>query len=173
MASLLMIWTARAAVGFYLGGVCATAARSGRRPGRGACILRTTGCALLWAHILLAFEAVHGWSVDAAYRHTAAQTAAVTGWNRGEGLYVNFAVAALWLIDAGVLWRCRARGVAPARFWTWGVQAALGFVVLNATVVFGPRGWWWVAAGFVGALIGTLRARKPRDAGAAVPSTAE
>jgi hypothetical protein len=110
----------------------------------------------LWTHILLAFGTVHEWSLDAAYLHTAARTAEMTGWNWGGGLYVNFAVAALWLIDVGLLWRCRARGAMPARFWTCGVQAVLGFVVLNATVVFGPPGWWWVAVAFVVALIAVM-----------------
>jgi hypothetical protein len=98
--------------------------------------------------------------MDVAYRHTAERTDAVTGWNWGGGLYVNFAVAALWLTDVGVLWRRGASGIVPPRIWSWGVQAVLAFVVLNATVVFGPRGWWCVAAGFVAVLVAVfVRAR--------------
>ena len=162
-----MIWTARLAVGCYLAGVCASMARSGARPGRGECILWTAGCALLWVHIPLALGVVHGWSVEAAYRHTAERTVAVTGWDWGGGLYVNFSVAALWLLDVAWMWRWRAGGAVASRFWTRGVQAVLGFVVLNATVVFGPRCWWWVAAGFVALLLSLrlIRMQQHRDRG--------
>lgn len=153
MGMTVMIWAARVSVASYLATVCVAASRSAKRPGRGECVLWSAGCAVLWTHIALAFAAAHHWSLAAAYEHTAQRTAAVTGWDWGGGLYVNFAVAVLWTVDAGWLWGRRNRGVAAPRWWTWGVHTALGFVILNATLVFGPRWWWW-AAGVFAAVLG-------------------
>jgi hypothetical protein len=163
MGIFLMIWTARLAMVCYLARLCVAAARSAERPGRGECILWTAGCALLWVHILLAFAVALEWSMDAAYRHTAERTAAVTGWDWGGGLYVNFAVAALWTMDVAWIWRCRARGNPPPKAWSWGLHPVLGFVILNATVVFGPQIWRWIAAVFGAALIVALRIRAVRS----------
>jgi hypothetical protein len=158
-----MIWTARLAIACYLMRLWMSAARSGDRPRRVECIFWTAGCALAWAHILFALSIAHEWNLAAAYRHTAQRTAEVTGLNWGGGLYVNFAVAGLWLIDVAVMWRIQGRDAAPSRMWSWGVHAVLAFVILNATLVFGPRGWWWVAGVFGAALTVVLLKRAMRN----------
>src|SRR5687768_15263236 len=53
--------------------------------------LWTIACLALLAHVTCAFAFYHQWSHAAAYRHTAEQTAAMTGMNWGGGLYFNYA----------------------------------------------------------------------------------
>jgi len=76
-----------------------------RHPSRGgqARAAWTAGAALTALHALAVFHYVHHWSQDAAVEHTARQTAALTGFHWGGGLYVNYAFIALWVSDA-VFW---------------------------------------------------------------------
>lgn len=153
MTSLLMFWTARAAVACYLARLLAAARRNTAVPSLVECILWTSGCGLLCIHMLLAFHVVHDWSWDHALQHTAERTAAVTGLHWGGGLYINFAFAALWTADCVLLWSAYRRIAARGRACAWTVHALLAFIVFNATVVFGPAGWWWILAAFLGALL--------------------
>jgi len=82
--------------------------------------------ATMAVHVGVAMGVAHGWSHADAYAHTAA----VSGF--GPGIFVSYAVVALWLADAaaGVRragWR-RLHAVA---------RAAVAFVMFNATVVYG------------------------------------
>ena len=97
----------------------------------------TFGCAFFLVHVLCAFAFFHHWSHDDAYRETLRQTAELTGWHSGSGIYINYLFAAAWLAD--VLWWW----LAPASFdrrpsWLdalW--HGFLIFMVFNGTVVFG------------------------------------
>lgn len=86
---------------------------------------------MLVAHVAAAFHFAHGWSHEDAYRHTAA-TAGV-----GEGLYVNYLFVAVWGADAVWLAISPRSYAARPRWVGWAVHGFLGFIVLNATVVFG------------------------------------
>lgn len=102
----------------------------------------TLGFAALVVHFVLAFGVAHGWSHAAAVEHVRR----VGGY--GEGIAVNYLFAAVWLADVAGWWaspECRAR---RPRWVCWTVHGFLAFVVLNATVVFGPaeRRWWYAAA---------------------------
>ena len=58
------------------------------------------GCVLMVLHILAAMIVVHHGSHAAALEHVAARTATLTGWRWGGGLYVNYAFALAWCLDA-------------------------------------------------------------------------
>ncbi len=104
----------------------------------------TTGCAALVVHFICAFNFYHGWSHEAAYRETARQTAAVIAINWGGGLFINYAVAALWITDVAWWWFA---GVGSYRRRPWMLtllwHSFLIFIIFNATVVFkdGPARW--------------------------------
>jgi len=115
----------------------------------------TIGCVALLAHVAAAFHYQHGWSHAAAWEHTRAQTLALTGWNFGHGLYANYAMTGLWLIDV-VGWWTRLDWPRRYRIWYRVVLSLFGFLMFNATAVFGPWYWGFVAGVFV---LGTVGAR--------------
>jgi hypothetical protein len=62
-------------------------------------------------------------------------------------------------MDVAVLARSyRARSPLP-KLWSRLAIAWIGFMMLNATLVFGPRGWWPAAAIFA-ALFAAARVRR-------------
>lgn len=105
--------------------------------------LTTIGCVCLLGHILSAFHFRHDWSHAIARADTARQTAALTGWNWGGGIYVNYAFALVWLAIVVRLWTggLTARRSRAGRSWV--VRACFLFMFLNAAVVFvsGPARW--------------------------------
>jgi hypothetical protein len=107
----------------------------------------TLGGAAYLAHVMAAFHYYHGWSHAAAYAETARQTEAKFGFHWGGGLYFNYFLTAVWLVEIGWWW------IAPDQFHrrprplTSAVQAFFYFMVFNATVVFpsGPVRWFGLA----------------------------
>lgn len=145
----LTLWLARASVTCYVVAVMIGAA-SGEASPKTFRIWRATwsvACLLLIVHVLAAFHFEHDWSHAAAFRHTAEQTARVTGFDWGDGLYFNYAFMALWLLDVVFLWRVSGSRPSILRRIT---DMACIFMVFNATVVFGPR--WWMVPALAGAL---------------------
>lgn len=99
------------------------------------------GIAFMAVHFALAFEVRHGWSHAAALRATAAQTAAVYGFDWGGGVFVNYLFLGVWAIDAGA-WRAAPdRYASRGPLWSWTLRAFYLVIILNAAVVFaaGPR----------------------------------
>jgi len=82
--------------------------------------------AAMACHLVVAMGVAHHWSHANAYDHTAA----VSGF--GPGLYVSYAVIALWGFDA-VAGAC---GLPWLKLHTV-TRAFVAFVMLNATVVYG------------------------------------
>src|SRR5262245_8208771 len=103
----------------------------------------TVGCASLLIHVACAFHYYHNWSHAAAYRETGRQTADVTGFDWGGGLFINYALVAGWIVDVA-WWR---RGLDAYRNrppWLTAIwHGFLIFIIFNATVVFktGPLRW--------------------------------
>ena len=157
----LILWLARASVALYAAAVLiAVAGRTTTtRNFRRWRATWSSACLLLIFHILAAFHFEHGWSHSAALKHTAEQTARVTGINWGGGLYFNYAFLVLWLVDAAMLWT--AASTKPSRLRRITDLACI-FMVLNATVVFGPR-WWIGPVIIVGLIAVQLRRRKLTD----------
>ncbi len=138
----LSIWLAILAYAFGMGLKLEARGRTGWLLGARAAW--TIGCGFFLGHVLCAFAYFHQWSHAAAYRETARQTAELTGWDWGGGLYFNYIFAAVWLGD--VLWWW----LAPVSFATrpsrlnalW--HAFFFFMVLNGAVIFvhGPMRWF-------------------------------
>ena len=96
-------WTVRLAVALYFTALVVRV----KFPSVESCQVRarwawTAGFVIFLVHVLCAFHFFHHWSHDAAYLDTAQKTAAMTGWNWGGGLYLNYLFALIWGID--VLW---------------------------------------------------------------------
>jgi hypothetical protein len=100
----------------------------------------------------------HCWSLASAMRHTGWITRQVVGVELPESVFVNFAFTALWVVDAVHEFRLKQpRRLGLARQMTWSVM------MLNATVVFGPSYWTWLAIPFIAALI-AVRLLRPAAA---------
>lgn len=151
MTPPLVVWSARLAAGCCLARWSLEFAGT-RRPRfeRLITLLWTAGCALYLLHVWAAFEFVHHWSHAAAWEATARQTLAVTGIDWGGGLWFNYVFTILWPVDVARRWRERVIGRKVVPPWLATVaQVFLAFIVINATVIFGPTGWSIVLAAFV------------------------
>ncbi len=161
MGEELTRWTIRVALALCFAAL-ATRLLAGRHS-RGARLLWTLAWAAYLVHVGCAFQFFHGWSHAEAYRRTADQTYAMTGWRWGGGLVFNYAFTLFWTLDIGAAWMAGGsdRALKP-RAQTLGALW-LGFflfMVFNATVVFeqGPTRWtalvgfavlavcWWARA---------------------------
>jgi hypothetical protein len=117
------------------------------------------GCTLCLLHIAIAFHLGHGWSHEAAWEHTRR----LGGY--GDGIYVNYAFALVWLVDA--IWLCVAceSYFARARWLSWTIHGFLAFVVINAAVVFGSwqsRELFATGALVLTGLVAAVRFKTPR-----------
>jgi hypothetical protein len=101
------------------------------------------GAVSLAIHTAVAFGEKHGWSHDAAYAHTAQQTLEKIGIDWGGGLFFNYLTLAWWLIDA--------IAILTQTTWFEGkryrlvIEWYIAFMLINATVIFGPSLWFAVA----------------------------
>jgi hypothetical protein len=147
----LTVWVALA--GYFAGAASYALSRGRRGWDASARLAWTAGCAALLAHAACAFHFSHGWSHGAAYGDTARQTSEVVGLDWGGGLYVNYALMALWVADVGWWWG-RGLGVYRRRCWqcTAAWHAFLLFIVFNATVVFKDGFVRWAGLGLCLAL---------------------
>jgi hypothetical protein len=117
-----------------------------------------TGAAACVAHVVCAMGFAHCWSLANAMRHTGQITRQVVGVELPESVFVNFAFTALWVVDAVHEFRlAQPRRLGVSRQLTWSVM------MLNATVVFGPRFWTWLAVPCIAALL-AVRLLRPVSA---------
>jgi len=97
----------------------------------------TIGCFSLALHFVTAFNFYHDWSQVSAYEETARQTDEYVGLNWGGGLYINYAILSIWLIDLAAWWRQGADSY-RRQFWKLRVvwHSLLIFIIINALIVF-------------------------------------
>ena len=99
----------------------------------------SAGAVAMTVHAVSAFAIVYRGSHEVALAETARQTAALTGFDSGFGLYVNYAFLTIWLADAAWWWSGpAARGRTAGLGWT-----RLGlflFMFVNGAVIFAD-GW--------------------------------
>ena len=112
---------------------------------RSARLVWTVGCVALGIHFIFAYQFYHQWSQTAAYEETARQTKDVVGVYWGGGVYINFALLAFWLIDAGWWWlhgsaAYRTRSRTLIALW----HGFLLFIFFNATVIFKAGALRWI-----------------------------
>lgn len=103
------------------------------------------GLLLYLCHVALAFQFVHHWSHNEAWQHTAAETAELTGVFRGDGIWANYAFSLIWVLDAGRLALAYFRRRSTSRRLDRISFVLFLFMVFNATVVFGPALYRWLA----------------------------
>jgi hypothetical protein len=147
----ITVWLALA--GYVIGASGYLLSRGRRSWDAGARMAWTLGCASLIAHAAFAYHFYHHWSQADAYRETARQTAEITGFDWGGGLFINYALVIGWVIDVA-LWRLlgldayrnRRSGWPGCLVAAW--QGFLFFIIFNATVVFKTGALRWIGLGF-------------------------
>lgn len=165
--------SARPVVWFWLCGTTSLAFANYRTLQTGHRVIRVAsrfmwafGCVLCLLHIAVAFHLGHGWSHEAAWKHTRQ----ASGF--GDGISVNYAVAVVWLADA--IWLCVSLEsyFARPRWLHWAIHGFLAFIVINAAVVFGSwtarksfalMALYWLLFILVGA-VATRRSAEPPSA---------
>jgi hypothetical protein len=141
-------WLAMAALG------ASAAARLARKPGQSGDASRrralwSAACVLLWIHVACAFQFVHHWSHAAAYAHTARQTAQVTGFDWGGGIYFNYLLMILWAGDVAWWWLAPRSFRARPPVLNTMVCGFVAFMAINAAVVFAAGPLRWLALGVI------------------------
>jgi hypothetical protein len=162
MGELLIAWSARVVVAFYLLRLAADVLIADPvRRDRWARWAWTLGCAVYLVHVAFAFQFLHHWSHAAAVEHAARRTFEVVGFEFGAGIFVNYVFTLLWIADVVLWWRRSLAGRSTGPVYYWVIQAIFAFMMFNATVVFGPAFWRWVAVAALVALV-LLRLLLPR-----------
>lgn len=130
---------------YAIGSVIFALSRARKRWDAWARLIWTLACVALLAHVASAFHFYHQWSHGAAYRDTARQMDEMFGVEWGGGIYLNYALLIIWVVD--VLWWWIA-GLDAYRHRPWLLVAAwhgfLVFMFFNATVVFGDGFVRWL-----------------------------
>ena len=140
-------WTVRVSVAFYLAYLL-VASTSPQEPRTS--LLRaiwSLGLAFFLLHLIAAFEFVHHWSHQNAWDHTAEQTYKMTGLRWGGGVYFNYLFALIWCFDVVLWWWKGSQWRTNHRSYRYVVHFYFAFIVFNATVVFGPPFWRYIAVG--------------------------
>jgi hypothetical protein len=114
----------------------------------------TAGCAFFLAHVASAFTFYHHWSHAAAYRETAARTAALAGVRWGGGIYLNYLFALAWFADVSWWWLSPESFARRSRVLSAIWQGFFFFMVFNGAVVFGAGRVRWLGLAICGGLAG-------------------
>ena len=146
---LAIRWTVRVAMALYVMSLVLSGLAGTRQSWLVAARLAwSLGCLAYLAHVACAFEYAHHWSHPDAYAATARQTEEIVGLKFGGGLYANYAFTLVWMLDVCWWWAGIERYRARPRWVAWTVYGFLGFIAVNATVVF-PTGairWFGIGA---------------------------
>ena len=108
-------------------------------------LIWTVGLIFFLIHFVSSMGFAHDWSHQNAFDHTAQQTEEFTGWNWGGGIYFNYLFALVWSFDVLMWWKTGPSWL-DNRGYQIGLHCFFAFIIINATIVFGPQ-WWWLAAG--------------------------
>jgi hypothetical protein len=98
--------------------------------------LSSFGCATFGVHVACAFHFYHNWSHAAAYADTARQTAELTGWRSGDGLYINYLFGLVWLGEVVWSWVNLSGYDGRPKWMAWAVRGFFLFMIFNGAVAF-------------------------------------
>lgn len=117
----------------------------------------TAGLVLYGIHVVGAYGVVYGWSHQVAVAETALRIPEFGGISWGEiGLAMNHLFTLAWTIDVVRWWRAGPAFPDEHAGHVAVLHVFMGFMVFNATVVFGPQGWRMVVFLFLLAAAGLV-----------------
>jgi len=91
----------------------------------------SAGLGLYVLHILSAYQSHYQWSHEVAIDETARQTAEVTGWESGAGLWFNYLFVAILAVDLVMQWKGGVRRFPKT------IDGLVFLMILNGAIVFG------------------------------------
>jgi len=100
---------------------------------------------LFGLHVCLSFHFVHHWLHSDAWNRTATETENLIGIRSGDGIWANYLMLVLWAMDLLRLYKDKQTSRIPSFTMDRAVAFFFGFMFLNATVVFGPIGYRYLA----------------------------
>lgn len=106
---------------------------------------------LMLVHSVAAFATIYGWSHEVARVATARQTRALTGFDSGSGIYVNYVFLLTWLGDVVWWWGSPVGYAARPRWVSRLVHGFVWFMFLNGAVIFADG--WMRAIGAIAVLL--------------------
>jgi hypothetical protein len=105
-----------------------------------------TGFLFFVLHVFLSFHFVHHWQHSDAWNRTATETEDLIGIRSGYGIWANYLMLAFWCLDLLRLNKAKSNGRIPSLCMDRAVAIFFGFMFINATVVFGPTAYQYLAA---------------------------
>jgi hypothetical protein len=113
-------------------------------------------------HFVAAYQYYHDWNQTSAYLETARQTNDYIGLNWGGGLYINYAILLIWIVDLS-LWWLQGPDSYQKHFWkvrlVW--HWLLIFIIFNALIVFKGGMVRWIGILYCSVLIFTWLPIRP------------
>lgn len=112
----------------------------------------TAGLAAFAIHVAGAFQGFYQWNHGVALVETARQTAEMTGWNSGAGLWFNYLFGLVWLADALFWWGGGdQRYFSRPRWISLLLHGFFVFMIFNGAVIFVENPGRWIGISiFVG-----------------------
>jgi hypothetical protein len=101
--------------------------------------LWTAGFLFFGLHVFLSFHFIHQWRHDEAWLRTAIETENLVGVRRGDGVWANYLMLVIWGIDILRIRKARRLQRCDSVFIDRIVGSFIGFMFINATIVFGPE----------------------------------
>jgi hypothetical protein len=111
-------------------------------------------------HVCLSFHFVHHWLHSDAWNRTANETENLIGIRNGYGIWANYLMLVLWGMDLLRLRKAKRTDRIPSFSLDRAVASFFGFMFINATVVFGPPSYRYLACPALILLIYVWRAQK-------------
>jgi len=99
-------------------------------------IIWTLGCLLFLTHIAAGMHFYHGWNHTHAYDATAEQTHETIGVRFGGGIYVNHAMAIVWVLDVLWSWITPKSYIGRSPGWNYVIVGFFLFIAVNGFVIF-------------------------------------
>ena len=94
------------------------------------------GCAAFLVHVISAFHHSYQWSHQNAWLQTAIETEELTGHRSGHGIYLNYAFAAVWILDSVSWLRRGSATIHRHRSFGIALHSFFLFMIINGGIVF-------------------------------------
>jgi len=152
-------WAIRGTVWLAMTGYFASAFRLLRSRSRTTRWMWTGACGLYFWHIIAAFHFAHDWNHAAAVASVSEASEALVGRPFGAGIWFNYALLIVWVVDAAWLWFGDRSYFRRPKALSYAIHGFIFFMMINGAIIFAPNyvrwpsvaacgllGWAWFAS---------------------------